>query len=227
MDILHTFYIQLGNYISILPLIIGLVRIRKLNPAFLFLLLMIACETAVAVYSKWQATQGINNIPSLHLMTFLEMLFGGAFFYLTLTTAKLKKTLFFLATSFLFYTAFNSLFIQSIEKYNQIPRTLEGYLFVVFCFFFFYELLIKPDLIKLSKSAEFWTVIGFFTYFGTTQFVHLFSDYTSEHYNSFHKALRGLNRAMIIVYYSIFTIALLMENKKNSLANKSNRFPIK
>lgn len=221
MDELLRAYKLLGNYISVVPLCIGLVRIRKLNWAFLFFLSMIACETGVAFYSRWQGTHGINNLPSLHFMTFIEMLLGGLFFYLILEFKLLKRILILLVVIFLGYSLVNSFYIQSIYDYNQIPRTLEGYLFVLFSFFYFYELLKRPELVQLSKTAEFWAVIGFFTYFGTTQFVHLFSDYTAKHYFYFYDTLRLLNISMIIVYYSLFAFALWKKKKLTPKLNES------
>lgn len=208
MNLLYEVYLLLGVYVSVIPLCLGLIKFRKLDRAFIFLVFMIFIETIVSIFSRWQQIHNINNLPSLHFLTFFEFLFGGLFFYSILKTKRLKRLLFILWITFLTYTLLNSLMIQSIFEYIQIPRMLEGYLFVVFSFFYFYELLQRPQLIQLSRSAEFWAVIGFFVYFGTTQFVHLFTNYIIEHYRFFYIFLGNLNRTMVIVYYGIFTIAL-------------------
>lgn len=198
----------LGVYISIIPLVIGFLNLKKLNKAFGILLLMISCETFVSIYSRWQQVHGINNLPLLHFLTFFEFLFGASFFYLILKNSLLKRTLLVFSILFLGYTSINSFFIQSIFEFNQIPRTLEGYLFVLFSFFYFYELLKQTEVIRLSQSANFWAVTAFFSYFGTTQFIHLFTNYVIDHYRDFYLILGKLNRIMVIVYYGIFAIAI-------------------
>ncbi|MBL4709070.1 MAG: hypothetical protein JKY48_11605 [Flavobacteriales bacterium] len=205
---MKNFFILLGVYISIVPLVIAILKIKKLNRAFILLTLMIACETGVSIYSRGQQINNINNLPSLHFLTFFEFLLGGSFFYLSIQSQSLKRWILFLMVSFLSYTIINSFYIQRIEVYNQIARTLEAYLFVLFSFFFFYELLKQEGVIRLSQSPEFWAVTAFFTYFGTTQFVHLFPNYIMDHHYRFYLILGHLNRLMVIIYYSIFTIAL-------------------
>lgn len=208
MDTLFHIYKWFSNYVSVIPLLIGFVKFKRLNKAFLYLMAMVVSETAIAFYSRWQAIHGIYNTPSLHLLTFLEILFGAPFFYFILDKKYLKAIVLGSSIIFLFYTSCNSLFLQDLYDYNHVARVMEGYLFVLYSFFYFYELITRPQVIELSKSSTFWIVIGFFTYFGTTQFIHLFSDIMRSYHHDAYKLMREINRAMVVIYYLIFAIGL-------------------
>ena len=193
---------------SILPLAIGIIIHKKLDKPFKYLAAMIVVETIIAVYARHLSSQGLNNIPYLHLLTFLEVLLGGAFFYYTLSQKKLRVIVLISSVIFLALTSYNTFFIQGIREYNYLTRTIEGSLFVIFSFFYFYELIKSPTLISLSKSPTFWAVIAFFFYFGTSQFIHLFSEFMAAQNLKQYFIFNKIDRALIISYYLILATAL-------------------
>lgn len=198
----------IGTWITIFPILIGFYKFKKLNKTLIPIFIWMICMGLIQMYSSWQSNQGINNMASRHLMTFLDAGFGGYFFYHILKSKRYKT--FVLVTCILtsFFTAYNAFFIITLRDPNPIALTIVSYGLMVWSFIYLFELLRNDDVINLFQSPEFYIVIGILLYFGTTQLVQLLQFIISFHMQELKYVFRYVDGSFMIAYYFLIGIGL-------------------
>jgi predicted neutral ceramidase superfamily lipid hydrolase len=162
---------------------------------------------AVSLYSIWQRKNGINNIPSLHLLTISEFIFISVFFYHTYNLKWLKKFTVFLLIFFIVFFSLNTLFVQDIYTYNTNSRGLEALFVCLYCMLYFYQLLKEKITIPLTQIPEFWVVAGLLIFFSFIQIYSLFFYYLAEE-PEMNNALQKILRVASIIYYPLIAMGI-------------------
>ena len=198
----------IGQCITLFPIAIGLYRIKHLNSSTLAVFFWMCSMLCIQVYSTLQYNAGLVNLPSYHLMVFLNALFASYFFINILSNKILKLTVILSGFILLVFLAINPFVFISMEKSNGLSMAIESYVFMVWCFMYLMELLKREKVIQLFDSAPFFIVIGLLLYFGTAQFIQLLQWYVSRHIKELVHLFRYIDNSIMIVYYFIIGIGL-------------------
>lgn len=126
---------------------------------------------AVLLYSTFLR---INNLPLLHVLTFIELIFLSLTYYYAFSGVVIRRAVIILCAGGLLFTVINVLFLESIWAYNSNSLSVESLLLVVFSVLYFYQMLQKPELTPIEKQAFFWINSGVLVYFAGNIFIFVF-----------------------------------------------------
>ena len=198
----------IGNWITAVPILMGLIRIKRLDKKFSAILIWMITMACIQAYSFWQFSTGINNLPSFHLMIFLEVTFAGYFFCSIVNSNILNRLIIISGTSLLLYIVINAFFIQTIFDYCATVRTIESYILMSWSLLYLFNLLKQEEIVDLFNSSEFYIVIAILLYFGTAQFIHLFEMIVARNMPDVRFFFRYILISIMIFYYSLIAIGL-------------------
>jgi hypothetical protein len=115
----------------------------------------------------------LNMLPKIvkhysyydYFFTLIELLVFSHFFYLTLKTPRVKKTILITVGSFIplfFYFLINdkSVFIEISESTQSTVYTIEALILVIPAFYYFIELFKHPPKAILTNEPSFWVSTG-------------------------------------------------------------------
>lgn len=173
---------------------------------------MVAFEATINIYSMWQAGNATNNLPSLHLLIFAEVLFAGIYYHQILITKVLKRLVIIIASCFLIYTTFNSLYFKNINEVVSVARGLQCLVMVCLAFIYLYELLKKRELMKLSRSSSFIISMGIIFYFSSSQFYWLLKYHVGFYDPTFLRTFHFMHYFINVIYYPILAVGLWKKN---------------
>jgi len=168
-------YTSIGS--DILPLILGLLFLRKINnPALrvIFIYIIYVLINDIVILILWSNDLSIA-IP-LSLFTVLEYSLFALYFYHLADSAKFRRFILFLSIIFYAFALISFIFFGKSKGFDALPATLEAFLIIIFCIYYFYDQLNKPQISFIYSTFHFWITIGIFIYVAGTFF--LFVQYT-------------------------------------------------
>lgn len=172
----------------------------------------------INIYASYQSKAGINNMPSLHLLTVLEFLCVSLFYYVVVDNRNLKKVIIYLAIAFISFSAINSSLIQGIYQYNSYSRGLEAFLIICYSLVMFYQMLRNIKDEKLEHNSLFWFNTAFLLYFSSTQFLFLFHNLILTTYSKeVARIFWDVHAVVCILYYLLLGIGLWKVRSKQTL----------
>ena len=193
----------------IIPLIIGIVKYRKLNLANRYIFFLATCDFGVSIYSSYQnRILHTNNMPSLHLLTVLEVLFITLFFTTQAIHKKSKILIYLVGASFIVYSILNSIFIQDIETFNSYARGLEAFIIISFSINYFYKRIQVKDLSGFINSSYFYFGIAFLFYYGSAQILYLFQNLIYNKLSGLFMIYYMAHALVCTIYYSLLGYGL-------------------
>lgn len=199
---------DIGRWITVFPILIGLYRLKHLNHKTLSVFIWMCSMLLIQLYSANQSKLGINNNPSGHLMIFFNALFSGWFFYFAVESKRMKTTILISWICLLFFLIVYPLAIVNVLHDSNFSMTIQAYGLMVWGLIYLFDLLKKEEILNLFQSAEFLIVVGILLYFGTTQIMRLLETYTMWHMKEVHQSFRYVDISIMIVYYFLIGIGL-------------------
>ncbi|SOE23920.1 hypothetical protein SAMN06298216_4293 [Spirosomataceae bacterium TFI 002] len=152
-------------FIIILSSSVALLKLKYIQKRYPEILLFLAMGIFFEILSRQLSDHRINNLPYLHLYTWLEFSVIGLLFTRLLEGFSNRKYLFLVILGFSAFCLANALFIQGINNYNSYSRSLESLLIIIFCFIFYYRMFNDLSIKEPENSPDFWLVTAFFLYF--------------------------------------------------------------
>ncbi len=159
----------------LVPLTIAIFKYSKIrieyNYIFYFLCFAIFTETATRIIHKlW-----LENIyPLAHIYVALELIFFAFFYHKQLNNFIQKKYIFIAALAFILFSVINVFFLNGIESYPTITRSIESLILVSFSILFYSQVMIESKIEKLSKAPMIWINTAVLFYFSANLFFHAF-----------------------------------------------------
>lgn len=122
----------------------------------------------------YDSLHGQSYIILLYIFTIVEYSLFATFIYKVLQKPYLKKAL--LACSFLFtaFCLFN-VFFQPTYRFDSLQTSIEALILLIFCIFFLFEQISKPELVFIYSSYKFWVITGILIYLAATFFLYGFA----------------------------------------------------
>jgi len=123
-----------------------------------------------------------DNVLAILLASFtvIEYTLFTLFFYHLSDSKNFRR--FVLIASILFYilAALNFLFLGKSQNFDSVPATVEAFLIIVYCIYYFYDQLNKPQISFIYSTFHFWITIGIFIYVIGTFFLFVQYSIMSE-----------------------------------------------
>jgi hypothetical protein len=113
------------------------------------------------------------NLDFLLLFTLIDYAFVFAIFQLLLTSKVLKTVLTVISLLFAAYSVLLFLFANNTNAYTT-TSPIESIIVLIFCIFFLFEQLNKPEELFVYSSPGFWVVLGFLVFASGTLFLDIF-----------------------------------------------------
>ncbi|MGL5888709.1 MAG: hypothetical protein ACRC3B_02420 [Bacteroidia bacterium] len=170
-----------------------------------YILLAVATE----IIAKAVGRIFLNNLPVLHVYTLLQFLIV-AWLYKPIMNGKIMSKIWLVLTvAFLAGSIINSLFIQSVWKFNGYARASESLIIVLFVLWYFRKLLFSEDAIKpLQDIPMFWISTGMLFYFSACFFVFLLSGDVYIINSKVFAISWAFHDLILIIHYIFITAAL-------------------
>lgn len=174
---------KIFEYIDIIGPLVAIITFlfsrKKLTPALklvlLFCIIQFLCNVTAAVL----AVNKVNNywvykINTVASLVVLLILFSR---YLLELSNKLN----FVAYGIVVLIILPTFFGEGITTYNSYSSTLNSFIIVALCLYFFYVKLVRSSPEEsVPATAIFWSVVGFFIYYAGTFFIFLSYKYLIE-----------------------------------------------
>jgi len=177
----------------------------RLFPFFLFFIVMV--ELTGTYIAK---TLHEKNAWLLNISTTLEFIFYSYIFSQTLRSPLYKKITVGFMVFFPVLVVLNMVFIQGFSEFHSYTNALGSVLMVIFCCFFFYELLLNPLEGELHKVPMFWVSTGIlFFYLGDLSYDLLYNLLKNDAIGR--DLFKSINNNLILILYSCFIIAFLCQ----------------
>jgi hypothetical protein len=177
---------QLSIYSGILPIIFFFLFLLRNKKEGLWVIFLYVVTSFLTDFSFL-----IFNPPAklsfyfFSLFTILEYSFFTGFIYVNLRKKTFKQVL--LATSLLFYLFCTvSLFSAKGYYFDSLPASIESIVIIIFCIFYFFEQINKPDISFIYSSKKFWIVTAFLVYLSGTLFLFIYTSNLSETEQTFY-----------------------------------------
>ena len=166
--------VSVAEWITLLPLVVGLFYIRSGRRDILFLLLLFFGSFCRDIWSNILADAHENNLFVYNLFSFFELLILAGFFYSNheIRSTRYKKTVVWGAT----VTIGLNLFFYSTEDFSTISFTTTRLYGILVVLAFFERVLSELTIKKIYSYSLFWINSGLLLYFCGTFFIFLLSN---------------------------------------------------
>jgi len=193
----------------LVPVFIFIYKRKYFSKPYLPIFILVLSASIISLYSSIQSKYGINNMPSLHLLTVLEFISISAFYYYSINNRFQRKSISIIGILFTMFSIVNSFYIQNIEDYNTYARGLEAFLVICFSLILFRQMFLELEYVRLEHSSKFWINSAFLIYFACTQFLFLFYSEVKEIYpRNVSLILWDLHAWVCVLYYLLLGVGL-------------------
>jgi len=196
------------------PLIVGLRGFRSFDQAaktLVWYLIISAFTTIIAVYLAYNH---INNMPVFHIFTILEFMILTLFYRHLAANRLAKQVLTFFICAFLVFGIINAIYIQPINTYNSLPRSIESLLLITFSLTSFYTSLGENNTTLKRTKDLLWINIGIICYFSGALFLFIFSEYIAKDPSTYR--IGWIIHAVLLaaVLYTMITVYFIKTKNK-------------
>lgn len=153
----------------LISLMIFLIRLSVLPNYCRLIALICVCHIVFYSFTAYLMFNKINNMILFHTMRPIQYALTGLFFFDVLKNKLVKKLVTISIPLYVFTSIGISLTIQNVNTYNSYGIILYNILIILFCLWFFHELLAGSEIKNLFSFPAFWVVNGLLFYcVGTT-----------------------------------------------------------
>lgn len=163
------------------PLLIVVLRGNSLwqNAATRAITVSTVCSVIFATIGAILFHQSRNNLPFLHLYTFLEYLILASFYYIVLEGSPYRKIIPWISVLYVLLSIWSTLYYQTIWQVDSLMRGVESGCLLVYCMMFFLtqfggEEAANDQVERRRSRALFWVNVGYFLYFASNLPLMLF-----------------------------------------------------
>jgi len=179
---LHTVFIKASQTSILIPVILGVQSFKKLTNPFKYLLYFLIASVFFEIQASVLKMIYHNNMPGLHLFTFVEFMTMIYVYFKHFEKSKTLKNLILLNTLLFVLIAFTDAFIiNDIWKPNNISRTFSALSLVCWSLVFFFDSIKNDYYFFTWEDSMFWFNTSIFIYFSLNLFYFMLNNYLVEH----------------------------------------------
>jgi len=161
--------------------------------------------------------QGISVLYLLASFTVIEYTLFALFFYLLSTSKKFNRFLLILSVLFYLLAIVNFVFLGAYENFDSLPASVEAFIIIIYCIYYFYDQLNKPQVTFIYSTFHFWITIGIFIYVAGTFFLFVQYSILSESQRTFFWIITLISN---ILKNILFTISFIIPSKPSDSNKK-------
>jgi hypothetical protein len=175
---LARFFISTSGYSVALPLVIGLLRIKRLQIIQRYVLALVVfsilVELAAVVLGR---LLHLRNLPLLHVFSVVQFTLLWLIFAQRLIPPFSKRFFWGILVAFWAFAIVCAVWIDGIYNFNAHARSFGAILIIIFCLSYFYQRLRMLDLENLEADPLFWVATGSLIYFSGSLILFIISNY--------------------------------------------------
>lgn len=207
------YYITIWSIL--LPLIISLVRLRKIATAFYPFLFVIWAGCVNELIAHFIVSKGYSNAIPSNIFTLMEACFIVWFFYRMELPKYIRKIWLLLIASFIFSWIIENIFLGRLEAhFNSYFNILSGFAIVLISINVINDLLVKET--ELLRNPLFLLCIAFIVYFTYRILVEAFWLSGQNISREFMIKVYDIHSWINLVCNIIFAFAILWMQKKQA-----------
>lgn len=214
-----------GNLIVVLfAALVGILQYKFIRPKlnYIFLYVCVSSVTQLAITLFYFA--GFKrNLPALHFYLLFEFALISLFYLRHLDNYINRKWIYFISSVFIIYSVINSIFIQNITDYPNIPRAIEALILIVFSLIYFNKVLIEAKISALTKEPLIWINLAVLIYFSGNFVYHIMFNMILEYSRETARMIGILFTLLNIIYYILIAIGFWKAGAADNLLNKQQR----
>lgn len=201
----------------IFPLLVGVIRYRKLSEAqqFFTLFLVFVCFNqllAALLADVWL----VSNLPLYHLYILVE---GLCLFWLYSKRLKnvawVKKYFSWIIIVYGALVIANAFYSPGIYSFPSTSRSLESIFLLVLALYYFHFIFKEGKVKYLDRSFWFWVNSGLLIYFSSNLMLFLFTHLLSNREDQLFLAAWSIHGVLNVVLYAFYTKALLCQDQES------------
>ena len=167
---------QVLPYIStifvLLPLILFFLFFQRNQKAGLRVILIYIVASFLTDQIHNSARFANQNNLILHIFTIIEYSLISLYIFLVIPKKPFRISILVLSACFyIFAIFFDRNFLRN--EFDSLASSIECILIVIYCIFFFFVEINKPDISLIYSRYNFWAVTGFLIYFSGTLFLFI------------------------------------------------------
>ncbi len=200
---LYNILSYVSAYFSIIPLIIGIYRIRLLKQNEKIILLLVFFATLTEFVNLFYEYLSISrNISLINIYFIVEALTISFFYYRFFESGNFKLLTLITGIVFLIISV-QQIVSRDKDMMNHVSVTLESVMVSLFSVLTFHQLLQKGVYSNILDAPVFWINSAFLFYFTGNFFLHLFSGYLLTHSQYGFYELWGLWHSLVNILFLI------------------------
>ncbi len=201
-----------SSTISVIVAVLPLFWWKRFNATQRWLGALLIFSAIVEVFAFSLAKFKINNLPLLHLYTIVEFFFLIQIFSKHLSS--LNKTKNIVLIFFIGVAVFNSFSGKGLLDFNHIARSTESFLIILFCIWYFYDILNNLPDEFLEKNPMFWINTGLLIYFSASLFIFIFSNYLLTADENLSLQSWNVHGILTIIHNLFYLIAISVKHER-------------
>ncbi len=201
---LSFFLADLSTYIGLVPVVLAFFRFKTLHPEQRRLAILVWVGVGIGISADWVSRLFfIPNLFLLHLYTIVNFVLL-TWVYQSVVGARWARVI---GIAFTVFAAVNSLFIEGLQTFNVLSRSISTFISMFFALRFFAKSLREMQISRLEMVPLFWISVGTLFYNAASFFIFLFSKDIAPH-EPLSSTYFGIHAIFTVLLYIFYTIAL-------------------
>lgn len=195
---------DIATYISFLPSLIALLYYNSLTNEQKWLAYLVWGGTIIGISALViGGVFGVSNLFLLHIYTVFEILILTVIYRSALNWNGLHYWI----TPFVLFAIINSVFIEKLQTFNVLSRSISAFILMFYALSFFLKTLKEMKIVRLERSPIFWISVAVLFYNAGSFFIFLFSGALASRFELIFTYF-GIHAVFTILLYIFYTIAL-------------------
>ena len=210
LKFLYNLIIYLSAISVLIPLVVGLIKIRTLSYLLrvLFVYICICSVTEILCHLTAHKNPKIFHLTQ-NLFTVVECLILLYIFVIEFSSKTFRVLILTLSSSFLFLNVAVYYWFSSIFSDNNIASTAESIVIIFVSLLYFYNLALETKTLKRWENSFLWINIAVLLYFSTSFCPFLFSkQLANKEAPTGYFIFQSFQRLINIIYNTMLAVAL-------------------
>lgn len=211
------------EFVCILVITLYLKKVRKGKP-LAYLPILAAASIVQVVIAHYDILRN-HTLPfgefiknhSIYLYLIFESTCCLLFLRSAISSSLLKKIILVCNIVFVIYALCYWALNYAMWRTLPFIQNIEGFLIIIFCIFYFYELFTLTPHKSLLTKPDFWAISGMLALFSTITPLFLFLSYLTKNSKLIADQLFLINNFAYILFFLTFLLAIVVDAKGKSI----------
>ena len=194
-------------------LIVGTYYFKKIKQKFLYLYLFVVVGVCTDLFLTILIKLSFHNLWVSHIYFPLEFILIALFYKSHLSPVLKQRWIILIIFIFVLYSLFNVAFIQKLQERSNL-RPLSSLILVAFSLLYFYRIMIKSRIRKLSAESLIWINSAILFFFATLLFYNMLITPALHRSIQLARKIGYINRLSVVIFYLVIAYSFYLEGRK-------------